>query len=117
MCLRFSPDGRDLATGYYFLDEIVVFDLASGKKKMELKGHRNGANTFDYSPDGLRLVSGGHDHTIRFWNTTNGKLLKTHKPRGWDVNTIRFAPDGQSVATGLTDSRVFLWEWTLQDIN
>ena len=89
----------------------VVFDVATGSKVQEYRGHRAGGVTFEYSPDGTRLASGGHDHTVRFWRVSDGKLLKTRRPRGWDVMSVRFQPDGQRVSAGLTDSRILLFDW------
>ena len=110
MHLAFSPDGKKLAIGYYFSEDIHVHEVATGKEVSRISGHTNMSVTFAFSPDGERLVSGAHDHTIRFWRVSDGKLLKTRKARA-DVMAVSFSPDGQKVVAGAADGRVWLWDW------
>ena len=42
-----------------------VWDMASGKEKNKLEGHSAAVNSVAISPDGLTIVSGSEDKTIR----------------------------------------------------
>lgn len=110
MHLAFSPTSNHLAIGYYFSDDIHVHDVTTGEEVSRIKGHRNMSVTFAFSPDGERLVSGAHDHTIRFWRVSDGKLLKTRAARA-DVISVSFTPDGQGVVAGAADGRIWMWDW------
>jgi WD40 repeat protein len=60
------------------------------------------------SPDGKLAVSGGDDHTLRFWNCANGKPIRKLQMRPW-VGGMRFSPDGKLLATTAVDS-VRFWD-------
>ncbi|HRE46929.1 MAG TPA: TIR domain-containing protein [Aggregatilineales bacterium] len=72
--VTFSTDGRyvlattrdpdDPTRGY-----IYVWEVESGRLIRQLIGHRDFVNSARFSPEGLHIVSGGQDGTIRLWDT------------------------------------------------
>ncbi|XP_014758801.1 cell division cycle 20.3, cofactor of APC complex isoform X2 [Brachypodium distachyon] len=50
---------------------IINYDVRSGKGVYHLKGHRSEVCGLRWSPDGLRLASGGNDNAIYVWHSLN----------------------------------------------
>jgi len=44
---------------------LRLWDLATGKTLLTLKGHTEAVNSVAFSPDGKRALSGGQDWTLR----------------------------------------------------
>jgi len=42
-----------------------VWDLVSGQEKSKLEGHTYGVNSVAISPDGMTIISGSDDNTVR----------------------------------------------------
>lgn len=63
---RLSPDGSALAVAQVD-GPITVFEARSGDELYAWPGHANGTMSIDWRSDGQRLVSGGQDATIAFW--------------------------------------------------
>lgn len=75
LALAFSPDGKTLAVGagpgnIYTVEpaEIVLWDLASGEKRLTLRGHVGNIWALAFNKDGSLLASGGVDNTIKLWD-------------------------------------------------
>jgi formylglycine-generating enzyme required for sulfatase activity/WD40 repeat protein/serine/threonine protein kinase len=98
--LAFSPDGKTLAasdTNYPNNITLQLWDVATGKEVQPLTGHAASANAVSYSPDCLRLLSGGSDKSLRLWDMVNGKELRTF-PVAKSVASIELLPDGKHFA-------------------
>ena len=64
-----SPDGGTLYVSYNTGD-IVAYEVATGRPRRTLTGHRGYIGGLAFSADGRRLISGGHDGTALVWDTT-----------------------------------------------
>jgi hypothetical protein len=64
--LGFSADGRTLAVGGW--EAIALWEVATGKERLRLKGHRGDVRSVAFTPDGRSLVSGAGDHTALIWD-------------------------------------------------
>jgi RNA polymerase sigma factor (sigma-70 family) len=77
--LAFSPDGKTLATEtqvllgdkYFSIGPVVrTWEVATGKKRLEFRGHRGQIKTFAFAPDGRSLSTGSEDTTVLIWDLT-----------------------------------------------
>ena len=64
--LAFSPDGQVLATTN--IENLNLWSMENGTHITSLKGHTDGVDSLDSSPDGTTLASGGKDGILRIWN-------------------------------------------------
>lgn len=51
-----------------------------------------------FTPDGSKLVSGGHDRKVRFWDTGSGALLNTWSYWNSTINSLSISPDNIHIA-------------------
>jgi hypothetical protein len=72
--LAISPDGRVIAIGEND-GSASVWDLATGRPVMMLRGHTAAVIGVAFSPDGKRLFTRSLDATVRQWDTATGKML------------------------------------------
>jgi RNA polymerase sigma factor (sigma-70 family) len=71
--LAFSPDGKTLAWGGYQEPAILFMEVATGRERHRLKGHRGGVSALGFSADGKTLISASYDSTALVWDLT-GRL-------------------------------------------
>lgn len=86
--LAFSPDGALLATGDTRC-EIQIWEVASGRQIITLRGHQGWIWSIAFSPDAQLLVSGSDDHFVKVWDIKTGKCLQTLKGHANSPNAVR----------------------------
>ena len=108
----FSPDGLQVAI-LNRAANIQVWNVSLHQMRTNFSVGSGMVFNMVFSPNGkiLATTSGPEDfeHSIRFWDTSSGKLIGSctgHKQSVWSV---AFSPDGKTLATGSDDSTLKLW--------
>jgi WD40 repeat protein len=73
-------------------------------------GHKSRVNSVVFSPDGKTLATGSYDRTIKLWNASTGKCLKTFYSHSDGVNAVIFSPDSSILISASSDITVKLWD-------
>lgn len=112
--VRFSPDGKTLATGGGELSrsgDIILFDVATGKPTHTWKErHTDSVLCLDFSPDGKRLASGAADKIAKVTDITTGKQTNLFEGHTHHVMGVAFRADGRVLATAGADGIVLSWD-------
>lgn len=112
--VRFSPDGKTLATGGGELSrsgDIIFFDVATGKVTQTWKErHEDTVLCLDFSPDGKKLASGAADKIAKVTDIASGKQVNLFEGHTHHVLGVAFRSDGRVLATAGADGVVSSWD-------
>jgi WD40 repeat protein len=73
-------------------------------------GHSDNITAVAFSPDGKLALSGSWDNTLKLWDVSNGREIRTFKGHAWTVNAVAFSPDGKLALSGSEDKTLKLWQ-------
>lgn len=84
--------------------------LSNIREKNRLEGHQNTIKSVVYSPDGTMLASASADGSVKLWNSTTGKQIKTLTQNENGLTRVVFSPDGKILAFVSNNNTVRLWD-------
>ena len=131
--VRFSPDGKLLATGaedrqirvcdstcqlyiHLHYPNKQIWDIAKKRIRHIFDGHQQEIYSLDFSRDGRLIVSGSGDKTTRIWDMYDKscKVLTISDADSLNndagVTSVTISPDATLVAAGSLDSIVRIWD-------
>jgi WD40 repeat protein len=105
MALAFSPTGTLLASAS--TDHTAkLFDLASGKERFTLTGHKARVQCVAFRSDGRIVATVSDDQTARLWDSRTGQTILVLRPQLGPALTVAFSPDGQQLAVASNEKTV-----------
>ncbi|KAF2811449.1 WD40 repeat-like protein [Mytilinidion resinicola] len=112
-CVRFSHDGRYVATGCN--RSAQIYEVETG----QAVAHLQDGNLPDdgdlyirsvcFSPDGLYLATGAEDKIIRVWEIATRTIRHQFIGHEQDIYSLDFSRNGEFIASGSGDRTVRLW--------
>jgi WD40 repeat protein len=89
---------------------VEIWDLVTGKRLYQLKGHTNLVDSVKFSPDGTRLATAAQDEAARVWDLATGRELLI-LPAGQSGNVaVAFSPDGRQLAMTGKENTIAVWD-------
>lgn len=113
-CVRFSADGRYLATGCNRCAQ--VFNVHTGELLAKLQDSSVGEDqdlyirSVCFSPDSKYLATGAEDHQIRLWDVAEKKIKHVFTGHTQDIYSLDYASTGRFIASGSGDRTVRIWD-------
>lgn len=107
-CLRFSPDGVELAVGTA-RTRLWLVQVGDGSVLRELEGHEEQILDLAYSEDRRWLASAGADAAVHLWNRTNLTAPQVLLSHSSPIRSLSFNDPGTLLASGSEDGEIRLW--------
>lgn len=73
-------------------------------------GHSLSAVAVAVSTDSRFVLSGSDDQTVKLWELSTGREIRTFKGIDAQVTAVAFSPDGQTALAGYMDGTLAFWE-------
>ncbi|KAK8213225.1 general transcription repressor [Zalaria obscura] len=113
-CVRFSRDGRFVATGCN--RSAQIFEVDSGQKVSHLQDNSLSPDgdlyirSVCFSPDGAYLATGAEDKIIRIWDIATRTIRHQFTGHEQDIYSLDYSSDGRFIASGSGDRTVRVWD-------
>ncbi|MBX3443454.1 MAG: hypothetical protein KF774_13695 [Planctomyces sp.] len=103
--LLLAGGGRGGASG-----RVVVFDVATGEREVEVGDEYDVVLGADISPDQTQIALGGPKKMLRVYATETGELLYEMKKHTDWITAVEYSPDGVLLASGDRANGLVVWE-------
>ncbi|PPQ66497.1 hypothetical protein CVT26_011185 [Gymnopilus dilepis] len=113
-CVRFSADGKYLATGCNRTAQI--YDTKTGNKVCVLTDDSAGKSgdlyirSVCFSPDGKFLATGAEDKQIRIWDIGKKAIRNIFDGHQQEIYSLDFSLDGRLIVSGSGDKTARIWD-------
>ncbi len=113
----FEMISEDLMSGDLMPDSSASGDLSGDlwskptwNLQQTITAHSDWVRCLSFTPDGVKLVSGSFDKTIKVWQLKTGTAIHTLTDHLKGVFALAVSPDGKLLASGSWDELIKLWD-------
>ena len=102
---------NDFLLEYLFLSGVKQNMYADEEISPKL-GHQGKVTCVDGDTEGRRVVTGGVDHKLLLWDTSEGVVIKIYNRNGYHetpILSVRWSYEKDIFASCATDGKVYLW--------
>jgi WD40 repeat protein len=104
---RFQPRWTRVVTAS-FDGTARIWDAASGKEIVVLRGHEGTVDSAAFSPDGTRIITASlYDKTVCIWDAHSGKQIGILRSES-AVYSAAYSPDMRFIVNG-ADGTASVW--------
>ncbi len=102
----------DFLKACYFLVAFFLFTdvQAQNLETVVQRGHSRAVKSVDFSHDGTFIVSGSEDKTIKLWELSSGREIRTYNGHQSEVNDVLFTPDDKVLISASKDGKIYFWD-------
>ena len=90
-------------------NDIIFIDALTGSQKATCSGNTGGIQSLAFSSDGILLVSGSFDKTVKLCDVQTGGVAKTLYGHTDRVTSVSISADDAMIASGSDDKTIRLW--------
>ena len=104
--VRFSRDGRLVATAGPADNRLHVWEVETGRHVRAIVGHGQGVGAAAFSRDGRLVATGSDDHTAAVFAVDSGEMVVRLFGHTAPLTSVAWSPDEREVATAARDGTV-----------
>ena len=105
--VTWARDGKSVVAASR--DEVVVFDVATGRRaRLSANGERS-FTCVAISPDGSTIAAGGNERVVDVWSVSSRSLVRTLECPA-SCSAVVFSPDGSRIAAGTLEGWAQIWD-------
>ncbi len=128
--VAWSPDGRFLASGggRGSSGELFLWDMQTSRDRAPARvppfgsphslslgvgteaSHPGIVTALAWTPSGDKLVSGGSDGLLRWWDVQSRECISTQAAHQGMIQALKISPDGRQLASCGDDGAIMLWD-------
>jgi len=106
--IAISPNNKLIAVAYND-NNIIVWDIKTGKKISKLKKHNSYINILEFSSDNKTLLSASNDGLVILWDIKSKKKIKIFKHQKSVTNAF-FASNEKKIISTSADQNAIIWD-------